>query len=450
LKIFWSWQSDTPGKIGRHFVRDVLNAAIDELKQSLEVDEPSEREAKSAIHLDHDRKGVAGSPDLARTILEKIENSAVFVADVTPVGFVFEAPDDLTSAVTKKIINPNVAIELGYALHALSDSALLMVMNEHYGSRAELPFDLQSKAGPIMFRLAPDADKGAVAAAGRALEPQLVEALNLCIATNVEDRSEKTLFAEAEAKTPAFYFAPSEILATVGFNGESEYRFEGEKAVYIRIFPKYAKQSQIGLAKLTGIFQAQKPCPMTMIIGGIPSRNRFGPIIYDPIAASGIAGLTQGFENGELWGLNGKMFAARTQQVLRPTPGQEVIEFIPMIAFEKLFVRVLENYAKVMTSELKLQPPYIVEFGAVGLDQHYLGCLDGSDARGQFVGPIMKNSIQRRYELKDTNRKSLHDILRSFFNDFYDLAAFSREQHLTAALTTAHQLPSLMPEVEQA
>jgi hypothetical protein len=51
---------------------------------------------------------------------------------------------------SEKIINPNVAIELGYTLHALGDRALLMVMNEHFGSRADLPFELQSKAGPII------------------------------------------------------------------------------------------------------------------------------------------------------------------------------------------------------------------------------------------------------------------------------------------------------------
>jgi hypothetical protein len=31
VKIFWSWQSDTPGKTGRHFVRDVLRAVVDDL-----------------------------------------------------------------------------------------------------------------------------------------------------------------------------------------------------------------------------------------------------------------------------------------------------------------------------------------------------------------------------------------------------------------------------------
>jgi hypothetical protein len=159
MKIFWSWQSNTPGKTGLHFVRDVLQVVVDELKRSsLEIDEPTDRESREALHLDQDRQGVSGSPDLARVILEKIEQSVMFIADVTPVGVVHETPRDQTSKVAKKIINPNVAIELGYALHALTDRSLLMVMNEHYGARTDLPFDLQAKAGPIMFNLPPKAD----------------------------------------------------------------------------------------------------------------------------------------------------------------------------------------------------------------------------------------------------------------------------------------------------
>ena len=59
MKVFWSWQSDTPGKIGRHFVRDALAAAIEVLKQPEDVEEPVERDTREALHLDHDRKGVS-------------------------------------------------------------------------------------------------------------------------------------------------------------------------------------------------------------------------------------------------------------------------------------------------------------------------------------------------------------------------------------------------------
>ena len=37
MKIFWSWQSDTPGKIGRFLVRDALNDAIEKLRADNDV-----------------------------------------------------------------------------------------------------------------------------------------------------------------------------------------------------------------------------------------------------------------------------------------------------------------------------------------------------------------------------------------------------------------------------
>ena len=147
MKIFWSWQSDHPGKISRHFVREALELAVDSLNQELSIEEP-ERE----LSLDHDRKGVPGSPDLANIILAKILGSDVFVADVTPVGATSSKP-------STKLMNSNVAIELGYALHTINDQRVIMVMNAAYGARADMPFDLQHKAGPIFYTLAPDHTK---------------------------------------------------------------------------------------------------------------------------------------------------------------------------------------------------------------------------------------------------------------------------------------------------
>src|SRR5438067_6762456 len=99
------------------------------------------------LHFDQDRKDIPGSPDLARVILDKISQCAVFVADVTAVGSVVS--DD--GGLKKKLINSNVAIELGFALGVVGDAGLLMVMNSHYGIRSELPFDLHTKGGPIIF-----------------------------------------------------------------------------------------------------------------------------------------------------------------------------------------------------------------------------------------------------------------------------------------------------------
>lgn len=199
MKIFWSWQSDTPGKSGRHFVREALLDAIEELKVSVDVEEPTQRSALASAHLDQDRKGVSGSPDLARVILDKIAQSAVFVADVTPVGAV--SGHDTTGA--KKLMNPNVAIELGYALALLGDGALLMVMNSHYGGRSDLPFDLQAKAGPIIFNLPPGADRATYESVGAQLKGNLKTALRECFFTwqRLQEEAELARVREESAST---------------------------------------------------------------------------------------------------------------------------------------------------------------------------------------------------------------------------------------------------------
>jgi hypothetical protein len=442
VKIFWSWQSDTPGKIGRHFVRDVLRAAIDDLKQAIEVDEPTERDARADIHLDHDREGVSGSPDLSRVILEKIAQSVVFVADVTPVGFVHERPDTQSSKIVKKVINPNVAIELGYALRALTDRALLMVLNEHYGGRADLPFDLQSKAGPITFRLAPDAEKAVIAAEARSLKSKLVEALRLCLADRAKSSSvEPQPFPEAPVgANPAMFFERDEVLAGFGYPGEQEYRLDGEKFAYLRLFPSHANQPSVGLARLTTIFEARKPYPMSMTIGGLTARNRYGPIIIDPIANTSIAALTQGFASGELWGINGKLYVPyRIQVGFPPRPTDALM--IPMVTLERIYVRALNNYVSVAASELKLQFPYTIELGLVGLEDTYLAIPGGLGGQGEIVGPILQDTLQLRFSLDDDNEASIMGLLRSYFIKVYDLAARERSSVLTDQLISGYGLP---------
>jgi hypothetical protein len=183
MKIFWSWQSDTPGTIGRHFVRDALKAAVAQLKTDPDIVEPLEREVLDGLHVDHDRQGVPGSPDLVRTILDKIDAASVVVCDVTTAGIVkslAKKPNAATpgkKARVKKLINSNVAIELGYALRAHGEQNLLMVLNTYYGGHDELPFDLRQKSTSLTFHLPPDATKDAISIEAAGLQAKLVFAL---------------------------------------------------------------------------------------------------------------------------------------------------------------------------------------------------------------------------------------------------------------------------------
>lgn len=145
MKIFYSWQSDLDKKYNRSFIKDALESAINDVNRDLSLEE-AER-----IEIDHDTKGVPGTPDLAPTIFEKISNSFLFIADVSFIG---KGEDG-----QKYLPNPNVMIELGYAISKLGSDRVVCVMNTAYGKADLLPFDLRHKRHPIQYQLDGDVDK---------------------------------------------------------------------------------------------------------------------------------------------------------------------------------------------------------------------------------------------------------------------------------------------------
>ncbi len=440
MKVFWAWQSDTPGKIGRHFVRDALLAAIAQLKSEIEVVEPIEREALEAMDLDHDRKGVPGSPDLARTILEKIEAAAVFVADVTPVGIV-PLPDD-SSKRPKRLINSNVAIELGYALRNLGDRSLLMVMNTHYGDRTDLPFDVAHKGGPLMYDLAPGADNGTIASTTKRLQVDLVKALKLCLQDHVSEAKAQIPFEAAQPKWKrALYFPRGETLAQTGQSGEFRFSFMHDHVLYLRIHP-VGGATQVGRAKVAQIFDERRPMTLSISTnGGITTKNEFGSLVFEVDGDTAIRALTQGFKTGELWGINADLF--QPYKLKRQGEDSDKLDTIlPCVTFEKVFCRVLKNYVKVEAT-FGLQPPYVVTFGATGLRNIYISVPTGGPfGNGSFHGPIPENDVERTYTLASDDDATVYDVLRRFFGEIYDLAAISREDAWTDQLTAAHDVPS--------
>ena len=236
MKIFWSWQSDTPGKTGRHFVRDALLEAIRVLKQPEDVEEPTKAENRESIHLDQDRQNITGSPALADTIKRKIREFAVFVGDVTPVSKIPKRMGVKDSR-EKRNMNPNVAIELGYAQHALGDRRVLMVLNEHYGVREFLPFDLQHHAGPIIYSLRPDATKDEIAAEQAKLRGLFVAALRGFLGSAPVEAALE--FPSVPSTTsPVVWFKAGEVLAQ--FDSQTEYRFADDKGVYLKLSPRTA------------------------------------------------------------------------------------------------------------------------------------------------------------------------------------------------------------------
>ncbi|MFM0420451.1 hypothetical protein [Paraburkholderia aromaticivorans] len=164
MKIFWSWQSDESTKRHRDFVKEALDQALGVVSSDLNLSEAERPE------LDHDTKGEPGLVEIATAIFEKIKEAAVFVADVTPIAVTPKG---------KHVANPNVMIELGYALHALGRESIVLVWNTDSGIKNEdLPFDLRHRRGPIAYTLPSGANVEAIKRTRDKLAGELAAALS--------------------------------------------------------------------------------------------------------------------------------------------------------------------------------------------------------------------------------------------------------------------------------
>jgi hypothetical protein len=143
FSIFYSWQSDLPNNTNRGFIETVLAKAVKDV---------SARDHYDVVpSIDRDTSGVPGAPNISETILEKIRSCDAFVADIS----IVTGDKDRRQRPSP---NPNVLIELGYAVSVLGWSRIILFCNTLYGSDADLPFDIRQHRR-IPYELAPDDPK---------------------------------------------------------------------------------------------------------------------------------------------------------------------------------------------------------------------------------------------------------------------------------------------------
>lgn len=120
--IFYSWQSDI--KVSRNLISDCLN----KLQKNIN--------GMMFCEIDRDTQGLAGAPDIGDSIYEKIDSADIFIADVTIINGDYEA---------RKTPNPNVMIELGYAIKSLGWDRIILIYDKDFGDMEELPFDINHR-----------------------------------------------------------------------------------------------------------------------------------------------------------------------------------------------------------------------------------------------------------------------------------------------------------------
>lgn len=169
--VFFSWQSDI--KSNRNFIEKALERAANEVASDGSIGiEPV---------VDRDTRGVPGAPDIGTTILTKVRGADVFVGDVTIIN-------DGSSGRTTP--NPNVLVEVGYALATLGDARVVLIQNRAYGPPEALPFDLRQKRA-LVYNLPEEAADEQRGAERKRLQAGLRDALSAILSANgVRERDE--------------------------------------------------------------------------------------------------------------------------------------------------------------------------------------------------------------------------------------------------------------------
>jgi hypothetical protein len=406
IKVFWSWQSETPQRIGRVLVRDALKEAIDQLKITAEIDEPE----RDAPMIDHDPERISGGVGPLRAILKSIDVADMFVADVTAIGKVGSGADMQAETVGHRLINSNVAMELGYALRALGDLKLIVLFNAHYGWQNELPFDVRSREDAITFTLAPNAGRPEIESERKKLSARLVSAIDRCIQEPVPG-------PELSAATPAtfnkaVYFQAGEVLAQAGESHGSgtSYAYSADTFCYLRLIPIPTLQSELPLATLMAVV-GKAPLLSRQPGGALSGSNSYGALGFEVGAQPGrgrgrLAASTQLFPSGELWSLSAALVAHERGE----RPAWIKLPFLSSVVFERVFYDNLRALMTFAQQSLSLSPPWQVECGLVGVLGLHLG-LSPDDIRG----PVRKADVTLRRTLKTQDEGAMDKFLLEFF-----------------------------------
>ena len=384
--VFWSWQSDRPGKTNRHFLRDVVTRAIEHASEGMDLEERPE--------IDHDVQGTAGIVAIPETILAKIDAADVFVADLTPVARTEDG---------KHVANPNVLIELGYAKRALGPERIVLVWNAAWGGcePEDLPFDLRHRRAPFRYTLSPERTGGEREAVAVKLVPEIGNAIRASLAAVPAPPVIAIPRIDARGDDASVWFdARAEIVVASGRSTGADRLHVRESArCYIRIAP-----ARWGTERLTGVRDDRHEImPLGDIIGMSWGRTRGGVIVYETDETrdgkSVVSSATQWFQsNGEIWGFDGRI----TYGIDQAHAGLAVDYVI------QCWRRFLLRHARTFDA-YGVHGPFVVEAGVTGFQDLFW-------PQGRYAGsfePAIEETIVTQRQMPSLDPPHIETFIRA-------------------------------------
>jgi len=400
--VFFSWQSDRSPLEGRNLIESAIKSAIKRLGADAEI----VKSLREGLDLDKDTKGVPGNPPIFETILKKIDQSAIFVPDLTAVA---------NRSKGELIPNPNVLIEYGWALKSRGYHQIVPVMNIAHGdpSKCRLPFDMAHLRHPIQYSL-PDGSSEKDRWAAR---DELAQTLEGAFRTILESEEFQSQLPKPPAAPP---FPEKEPL-----NGHARFRAAGKPlgianeglierienrtptviklaegpAYWLRVLPSAMPKQKLITQNLrqTAVELAVVPLVrMGQAVGFI--RGEDGGGFYPVMGESTTYSVSYIFNTGEIWIIDAWL--------------SQIPQYLELD--ERIFSMTLQKCASVLGS-MGINGPYKWIAGMEGIENRRLVLADRPNAK---LGTCIVDRIEKDGMYDASQDPGL--ALRPFFEEVFD------------------------------
>ena len=341
--IFYSWQSDLLSSTNR----DLILGALEEAAKAVRSD------AAVGVDpvVDRDTAGVAGSPEIAAVIFDKIAQADVFVPDVSLV-----TPPDAK----RPSPNPNVLLELGFAIANLGWDRIVMVMNTAFGKPTLLPFDLRGHR-VVTYNWDPDKLGTIKQDERRSLERKLKEEITAILLeqASIKDTEDRRTLGALQDYAAEFQVKRLDLLVTGHVPSSDQLVLSSDQLVCVHVVPFSAKTEKTTI----GVGRRDLKRPSLEPIGSREftrdSFNTDGLLRYAPDSGDSISGFLQLFRNGVIETVDSTMAVKREG---RPEEG------LPGSYFCKELVTFLEATCR-LYEELQIHPPISALIAILGVKQ---------------------------------------------------------------------------------
>ena len=237
--VFYSWQSDLPKETNQGIIQGAIRIASNNLENEFK---------KTDLHIIIDKatSNLPGSPHIPSAIFDKISSADAFICDITTINKeAIETIKNLqaTEGRTKPqevrtVPNPNVMIELGYAIALLGWERIIMLFNTSYGDLKDAPFDIVGNR-ITDYHLSPkteDVNEKQLQGNQKQLSEKIHEALKLIIEKSPNKPRYKVEITPEEIKRNRDISTIKTILETIHIPSLKNHINEAPYKIYDQIF----------------------------------------------------------------------------------------------------------------------------------------------------------------------------------------------------------------------